>query len=166
MLADDGTELGRHEGLAFYTIGQRSGIGIGGRAGSGGDAWYVAAKDPERNALVVVQGRGHRLLWADSLEADAPRWINGPPGALASGAAMPLHARIRHRHAMAGCTLMALPDGRLCVTFDEPQWAVTPGQYVVFYDGPECIGGAVIERAIRYNPAPPGPERLVAQSHS
>jgi tRNA-specific 2-thiouridylase len=166
LLTGEGTEIGQHDGLAFYTIGQRSGIGIGGRAGSGGEAWYVAAKDPDRNALVVVQGRDHPRLWSDAIEAGAPRWINGPPPELASGVAVRLEARIRHRHALAGCAVTRLPDESLRVSFDERQWAVAPGQYVVFYDGPECLGGAVIERPIRYNRAPPGPERPAANSRS
>jgi tRNA-specific 2-thiouridylase len=149
VLDDHGRELARHEGLAFYTLGQRSGIRIGGRADSAGSPWYVAGKDPQRNALLVVQGRTHPLLWCDRLEARSTHWIGPPPEGLCAGGAGGLHARIRHRHDPARCSVRASPGGGLAVEFDEPQWAITPGQYVVFYDGDECLGGAVIERPSR-----------------
>ena len=143
--APDGEELGRHEGLMFYTLGQRSGIGIGGRSDGDGGPWHVVAKDPLRNALIVVQGRTHPLLWSSALVTGTAHWISGKPAALRTGTEMACEARIRHRHTPAPCVVTTSDDGNLQVRFDEPQWAVSPGQYVVFYDGEECLGGAVIE---------------------
>jgi tRNA-specific 2-thiouridylase len=142
IVTEDGLELGRHDGLMFYTIGQRSGIGLGGRTGSPELPWYVAQKDPARNALVVVQGRGHPLLWSTRIETLPAFWRSGA----APGAAAPFRgkARIRHRHEPAACQVRIRSDASLEVAFDEPQWAPAPGQYVVLYDGEQCLGGAVI----------------------
>jgi tRNA-specific 2-thiouridylase len=147
IVTPDGTELGQHEGLIFYTVGQRSGIGVGGRPDGTGEPWYVAAKDPGRGALVVVQGRDHPLLWAKALVTGAPRWLRGVPDSLRRGEAFYCQVRIRHRHVPAPSLVRLLPDGSLNVEFDAPQWAVAPGQCAVVYDGEECLGGGVIERA-------------------
>jgi tRNA-specific 2-thiouridylase len=154
--------MGSHVGLAFYTIGQRSGVGIGGREDSKGDPWYVAAKVIERNELLVVQGRDHPLLWSSQLEAGSACWINGSPAALTTGAPVRLEARIRHRHALAPCAVTAMPGERLHVAFDQPQWAVTPGQYVVFYSDGECLGGAMIEHAVPGAVPEPEAEAIIA----
>ncbi len=147
VLTAEGQELGTHEGLMFYTVGQRSGIGIGGRADAAGEPWYVAAKDPRRGALIVVQGREHPLLWARALTTEPVRWVGGTPAKLRSAEGLRCEARIRHRHPPAPCGVSASREECLEVLFDSPQWAITPGQYVVFYDGEECLGGAVIDRA-------------------
>jgi tRNA-specific 2-thiouridylase len=147
VITPDGVQLGHHEGLMFFTPGQRSGIGLGGRAGGTEAPWYVAGKDRERNALIVVQGRDHPLLWHDTLETETAYWINGAPGGLRSGTALRCDARIRHRHRPAACSVTAKPDGTIAVRFDQPQWAAAPGQYVVLYEGEQCLGGAVIARA-------------------
>jgi tRNA-uridine 2-sulfurtransferase len=128
-------ELGEHIGLAFYTIGQRRGIGIGGP----GEAWYVARKDLGQNELVVVQGHDHPLLLKESLEATDASWIVGEPPRERS-----LAAKTRYRQADAPCTLTCGPQSDIRVAFATPQWAVTPGQSVVFYAGEVCLGGAVI----------------------
>ncbi len=143
MLDEHGHEVGRHQGLSFYTLGQRQGLFIGGvRAGGGAHApWYVAAKDPARNVLHVVQGHDHPWLLADALQADEASWIAGkppPPGALA--------AKTRYRQADAACTLR-LTDHGFALEFAQPQWAVTPGQSAVLYDGEVCLGGGVITHA-------------------
>jgi len=140
IMTPQGMQLGTHIGLAFYTIGQRKGIGIGGTAGSDGEAWYVAQKDMRANALIVVQGHDHPLLLRKSLQATDASWISGeaPPAGTACT------AKTRYRQADSGCTVTRSGNGELAVDFAEPHWAVTPGQSVVLYDGEACLGGAVI----------------------
>jgi tRNA-uridine 2-sulfurtransferase len=141
IMTPEGMRIGTHVGLAFYTIGQRKGIGVGGVAGAGnGDAWYVAQKDPASNSLIVVQGHDHPLLMKRSLSAQDSSWVSG-----AAPEAQSRHtAKTRYRQVDAGCALAALTDSEIKVDFEAPQWAVTPGQSVVLYDGPVCLGGAVI----------------------
>jgi len=148
METPDGDVVGEHEGLMFYTPGQRQGLGIGGRAGQANGAWYVAGRDTRRNALIVVQGREHPWLWHRGLAADAPAWIHGEPKQLAAGGELRLSAQIRYRQPPADCRLRRLGPNGLEVCFDEPQWAVAPGQFVVFYDGEACVGGATIRSAL------------------
>jgi tRNA-uridine 2-sulfurtransferase len=136
----EGRVLGRHHGLAYYTLGQRQGLGIGGTRDGSAAPWFVAAKDRARNALVVVQGHEHPRLYARSLEVVAMHWIAGTPPA--SGAR--LGAKTRYRMADAACRVLALGRGRWRVEFDGPQWAPTPGQYLVLYDAEVCLGGGVI----------------------
>jgi tRNA-uridine 2-sulfurtransferase len=140
VVTPDGRRVGEHIGLAFYTIGQRKGIGLGGAKGGTGEAWYVAAKDLARNALTVVQGHDHPLLLRTSLEALDASWVAGaaPPQASRHG------AKTRYRQADAACTLTRVEASAISVRFDAPQWAVTPGQSVVLYDGEACLGGAII----------------------
>jgi tRNA-specific 2-thiouridylase len=131
----DGKVVGEHIGLAFYTIGQRKGIGIGGA----GEPWYVAEKRLDSNELVVVQGHDHPLLMKSTLAAADASWIAGrPPGDSA------LSAKTRYRQADAPCRLARVLDSGMRVDFSTPQWAVTPGQSVVLYDGETCLGGGVI----------------------
>jgi tRNA-specific 2-thiouridylase len=134
----DGMLVGEHIGLAFYTIGQRKGIGIGGLSKLSGDAWYVAEKRVASNELVVVQGHDHPLLMKRSLRAEDTSWTSGRPPAQASHT-----AKTRYRQADAACRLTASDTG-ISVDFDAPQWAVTPGQSVVLYDQEVCLGGGVI----------------------
>ena len=140
IMTPQGMQLGTHIGLAFYTLGQRKGIGIGGTAGSGGAAWYVAQKDMRANALIVVQGHDHPLLLSKSLQAADASWISGE--APAEGARYT--AKSRYRQADSACTVTRLGNGDLSVDFDQSHWAVTPGQSVVLYNGAACLGGAVI----------------------
>ena len=135
-----GKTIGQHIGLAFYTIGQRKGIGIGGTAGGAGDAWYVAQKDPGANALIVVQGHDHRLLLRNSLVGQDASWVSGD--APAQGATH--SAKTRYRQADSDCIVTRSDDEEIALEFAQPQWAVTPGQSVVLYDGAACLGGAVI----------------------
>jgi tRNA-specific 2-thiouridylase len=136
-----GKTIGQHIGLAFYTIGQRKGIGIGGTAGGAGDAWYVADKDMGSNSLVVVQGHDHSLLMKRSLRAQDASWVSG--GAPAEGASH--SAKTRYRQADSACIVTRSGDEEIAMEFAQPQWAVTPGQSVVIYDGAVCLGGAVIQ---------------------
>ena len=140
VVTPDGRRVGEHIGLAFYTIGQRKGIGLGGARGGSGAAWYVAAKDMEANTLTVVQGHDHPLLLRASLDAMDASWIAGAAPAPGSRHG----AKTRYRQADAACTLTRQADGRISVAFDAPQWAVTPGQSVVLYDDDACLGGAII----------------------
>src|SRR5688572_31911019 len=136
IVDERGKALGEHIGLAFYTIGQRKGIGIGGA----GEAWYVAEKRIPENELVVVQGHDHPLLLKNNLRALDASWISGKPPAAPSAHA----AKTRYRQADAACTLSRVLDSEIRVDFSSPQWAVTPGQSVVLYDGEACLGGGVI----------------------
>jgi tRNA-uridine 2-sulfurtransferase len=145
---DQGRERGRHRGLAYYTLGQRHGLHIGGAADARSAAWYVAAKDADRNELLVVQGTDHPLLFAHGLEASLPRWIGSPPPEWARGDPWRCQAKIRYRQPDQACTVRRSGDDALEVRFDEPQRTPTPGQFVVFYDGDRCLGGATIERII------------------
>jgi tRNA-specific 2-thiouridylase len=136
IVDDRGNTLGEHIGLAFYTIGQRKGIGLGGA----GEAWYVADKRMQSNELVVVQGHDHPLLMKNSLSASDTAWISGSPPPEKSAHS----AKTRYRQADAPCTLSSVLDSEIKVDFSSPQWAVTPGQSVVLYDGELCLGGGVI----------------------
>jgi len=141
IVTPEGVRIGTHIGLAFYTIGQRKGIGIGGTAGGAGDAWYVAQKDLGANALIVVQGHDHALLLRNSLSAQDSSWVSGDAPAPGSSHS----AKTRYRQADSACVVMRSEDDAIAVEFAQPQWAVTPGQSVVLYDGPVCLGGAVIQ---------------------
>jgi tRNA-uridine 2-sulfurtransferase len=143
-----GRVVGKHQGLSFYTLGQRQGLGIGGvkekgaqRGGGEHAPWFVARKDLEHNTLWVVQGHDHPWLLSGALEADDVSWTgtSAPaPGRYA--------AKTRYRQADAPCVL-SRADGRFHLDFSEPQWAVTPGQSAVLYDGEVCLGGGVISGA-------------------
>ncbi|MGE5155417.1 MAG: tRNA 2-thiouridine(34) synthase MnmA [Bdellovibrio bacteriovorus] len=137
----EGRGLGEHRGLAYYTIGQREGLGIGGVPEAREAPWFVAAKDPGRNRLVVVQGHDHPLLLSSGLRAVRPHWILGrTPGPRP----LACRARLRHRQPLQDCTITALGQADCEVRFAEPQRALTPGQAVVFYREDECLGGATI----------------------
>ena len=141
IVTPDGTAVGRHEGLAYYTIGQRHGLGVGGQRDGSNAPWFVAGKDAERNALIAVQGHDHPLLYRSVVGAFDVHWISGAPPALPARVA----AKTRYRMPDAGCEVRSEGDGRVVATFDAPQWAPTPGQYLVLYDGDVCLGGGVIE---------------------
>lgn len=141
----EGQVLGKHHGLAFYTLGQRKGLGIGGVKGSQredgtADAWYVARKSLTDNVLYVVQGHDHPWLLQERLQAQDVSWVSGSmpePGRYG--------AKTRYRQPDAACELPASADeSRFELAFDEAQWAVTPGQSAVLYDGDICLGGGII----------------------
>ncbi len=141
MRTPEGRTVGEHIGLAFYTIGQRSGLGIGGTRDGDGAPWYVAGKDLARNELIVVQGHDHPLLQRRALTAADLAWVSGaaPDAELAYG------GKTRYRQADAVCRIARLDADACAVEFDDLQWAVTPGQSVVLYRGEVCVGGGVIQ---------------------
>jgi len=145
---DRGRTVGEHVGLSFYTLGQRKGIGIGGlrehRGAPGGSEhapWFVAGKDMDRNVLRVVQGHDHPWLLSRRLKASDASWIAGSAPPPDPG----LAAKTRYRQADAPCEVLAAGADRLELAFAVPQWAVTPGQSAVLYDGERCLGGAIID---------------------
>jgi tRNA-uridine 2-sulfurtransferase len=141
-----GRTVGQHQGLSFYTLGQRQGLGIGGikekgaqRGGGEHDPWFVARKDMEKNTLWVVQGHDHPRLQSLSLEANDASWVAGiapAPGRY--------EAKTRYRQADSACTFGLTASGSFRLDFPGRQWAVTPGQSAVLYDGEVCLGGGVI----------------------
>jgi tRNA-uridine 2-sulfurtransferase len=135
----DGVVVGRHRGLERYTLGQRSGLGIGGRPDAREAPWFVASKDPARNTLIVVQGADHPALFSSGLRAASPHWIAGAPPA----AAFDCTAKIRYRQADVVCRVKVDSEW-LDVRFEEAVRGAAPGQYVVLYSGEECLGGAAI----------------------
>ncbi|MGZ5785097.1 MAG: tRNA 2-thiouridine(34) synthase MnmA [Ramlibacter sp.] len=141
-----GRVIGQHQGLSFYTLGQRQGLGIGGikakgaQRGSGEhEPWFVALKDIPNNTLWVVQGHDHLWLQSSALGADDASWVAGAPPALGAYA-----AKTRYRQADAPCELTDAAGSAFHLDFSQPQWAVTPGQSAVLYDGEVCLGGGVI----------------------
>ncbi|MGR3911720.1 MAG: tRNA 2-thiouridine(34) synthase MnmA [Candidatus Rhabdochlamydia sp.] len=135
-----GKVVGTHQGIAFYTIGQRKGLGIGGP----GEAWFVVGKDVKENTVFVEQGYHHEALYHSELIATEISWVGAPPE-------FPLEctAKIRYRQEDTRCTLYPLDDNQLRVVFDHPQRAITPRQAVVFYQGATCLGGALIKCAVK-----------------
>lgn len=142
----DGTELGRHHGLMYYTLGQRQGLGIGGRQDASDEPWYVVDKLAEENALIVDQGDTDLLL-SESLLASSASWIGAAPAGIDNG--YRCSAKVRYRQRDQPCRVQTVPNETLRVHFDTSQRAVAPGQYVVFYAGEICLGGAVIDQINR-----------------
>ena len=151
ILDDRGRKLGEHVGLSFYTLGQRQGLGIGGvkdkrgeRGGGEHAPWFVARKELDTNTLRVVQGHDHPWLLSHRLSAMDLSWVAGE-----TPAAGELASKSRYRQADAACTLERAGDdvASISLSFPDAQWAVTPGQSAVLYDGEVCLGGGVIESA-------------------
>ena len=137
----DGNPCGEHDGLMFYTMGQRQGLGIGGGHGDKEAPWFVADKDLENNILIVAQGHDHPALFHQKLEADQIHWISGsPPQDLEN-----ISAKIRYRQMDQSCEITTLSSDRCTVKFDKPQFGIAPGQSIVFYKGDDCLGGAIID---------------------
>lgn len=137
---DDGRVVGQHQGLAYYTLGQREGLGIGGVKDAPEEPWFVAAKDMDENVLYVVQGHDHPALLRDRLVATRLSWISPSPPRKHWVYA----AKTRYRMPDAACDIERLEDDRCEVAFAAPQWAVTPGQSVVLYESRVCLGGGII----------------------
>jgi tRNA-specific 2-thiouridylase len=163
---DAGLVVGEHRGLALYTLGQRSGIGIGGRAGSAAAPWYVADKDMERNALIVVQNQDHPWLLSDAFDVQQLRWLTPD---IDTDSPIECMVKTRYRQSDLACTVERAVAGRGAadpgrrVTLSEPARAVTPGQYAVFYRGASCLGGGVI--AQRFNSRMPPPARGITYNY-
>ena len=134
MQTPEGKVVGAHQGIAFYTIGQRRGLGIGG----GGDAWFVVGKRRRDNVLIVVQGESHPLLYSSQLKLTDCHWLVPPQTNRVYA------ARLRHQHEPAGCVLTDIENKNAALHFAEPQRAAAPGQYAVVYDGNVCMGGGEI----------------------
>jgi len=146
IVTPEGVELGEHQGLMYYTLGQRKGMGIGGQADGKEAPWYVVDKDLERNRLVVAQEHDHPLLLSSALTAADLHWVAGAP----PGARFSCQARIRHRQPLQPCAFQPVADdpGRCLARFDQSQRAVTPGQSIVFYQGDDCLGGGIIQSRV------------------
>jgi tRNA-specific 2-thiouridylase len=140
IMTSDREVLGQHQGLMYYTMGQRQGLGIGGRHDTSGAAWYVADKDIAHNTLIVAQGHEHPLLYHNVLHAEQLHWVQG------NSPDLPLQcsAKIRYRHATQECRIDDYKSGTVRVIFSQPQRAITPGQAVVFYDKDICLGGGTV----------------------
>lgn len=141
-----GETVGKHDGLMYYTLGQRQGLGIGGLKSHDNQPWYVADKDLENNILIVVQGHEHPLLHSQWLDAIDLHWVSGH----APTVPFRCTAKTRYRQQDAACTIESINDGHCHVSFEQPQWAVTPGQSVVFYKDEKCLGGGIIQQAERH----------------
>jgi tRNA-specific 2-thiouridylase len=142
MQTPDGVSIGEHDGLMFYTIGQRQGLGIGGRRDMTDEPWYVLHKDLDANLLYVGQGHDHPWLFSDRLIASHLAWVTGQ--APVNGTR--LTAKVRYRQADQDCLVERIRDDRMEIVFDQPQRAVTPGQSVVLYRDDECLGGGIIDQ--------------------
>ncbi|OBX52161.1 tRNA 2-thiouridine(34) synthase MnmA [Moraxella nonliquefaciens] len=147
IYTDDGIKIGTHDGLMYYTIGQRGGIGIGGVANRPEEPWFVLHKDLTNNRLIVGQGHDHAMLQSDELTAYKLDWGIAPPVQIFGKQGFRCTAKTRYRQSDQDCTVFALDDtgDKVKVVFDDAQRAVTQGQSVVFYDGDICLGGGVID---------------------
>jgi tRNA-uridine 2-sulfurtransferase len=144
MRSPEGRLIGKHQGLMYYTLGQRQGLGIGGVKDAPDEPWYVLDKDLENNVLIVGQGHDHPLMLHNTLEASRLDWCNNKP----LTETVECTAKTRYRQTDQPCRVDPLGEDRCQVFFDEPQRAITPGQSVVFYQGEICLGGGIIESRI------------------
>ena len=141
ILTKSGKILGNHDGVHFYTVGQRQGLGIGGIKGSNNAPWYVIDKDIDENLLYVAQGKYNDLLYSQGLTTISLHWIESKPECLPYQCS----AKTRYRQPDQQCIIQSIDKDSAHVKFLQPQKAVTPGQYIVFYHGEICLGGGVIE---------------------
>ncbi len=137
----EGNTLGQHQGLMYYTLGQRKGIGIGGQHDAAEDAWYVLQKDLSDNTLIVGQGHAHPLLLREALTCQQLHWVDD----IAPHMPLQCVAKTRYRQPDQACEISHIDDDCYHVQFKQAQRAITPGQSVVFYDGEVCLGGGVIQ---------------------
>ncbi|PCI58652.1 MAG: tRNA 2-thiouridine(34) synthase MnmA [Methylophilaceae bacterium] len=140
----EGKTVGQHDGLMYYTLGQRQGLKIGGSRDSTGEPWFVAAKDMATNELIVVQGHEHPLLLNDGLKASQLHWISEEDPETNWVYA----AKTRYRQPDAPCEVDAISKDEVDIRFGQLQWAITPGQSAVIYESNVCLGGGIITRAI------------------
>jgi len=142
MKTPEGKIIGRHDGLMYYTLGQRQGLKIGGQKDANAEPWYVVGKDLKQNVLLVAQGHNHPLLYSRTLVCSQVSWVAGEKPKFP----FLCSAKTRYRQQDEACSIVELSDGKYKVAFTDPQWAITPGQSVVFYEGEKCLGGGVIEK--------------------
>lgn len=140
----EGKTVGQHDGLMYYTLGQRQGLKIGGSRDSNGEPWFVAAKDMVNNELIVVQGHDHPLLLNDGLKAGQLHWISGEEPETNWVYA----AKTRYRQPDAPCEIDAINAEEVDIRFGQKQWAITPGQSAVVYESNVCLGGGIITGAV------------------
>jgi tRNA-uridine 2-sulfurtransferase len=140
MVTTEGQTIGEHDGLMFYTIGQRQGLKIGGRKNADAKPWFVITKDIAQNKLIVAQGHNHPLLYASELVCNQAHWVAGNPPLLP----LSCSAKIRYRQTESPCQIQPIDSSQFRVVFEQPQWAITPGQSIVFYQNQICLGGATI----------------------
>lgn len=143
----EGRHIGQHQGLMYYTLGQRKGLGIGGQADAADSPWFVVGKELRRNRLLVAQQHNHPLLLASGLEASQLHWVIGHAPDDITGT---FFARIRHQQPLQECRIIQLENGRCQVQFTQSQRAITPGQSIVFYEGGDCLGGGIIEKTLEF----------------
>ncbi len=155
MRTVDGQLIGQHQGLAFHTLGQRQGLGIGGVRGFPDAAWYVLHKDMQSNVLFVGQQHDHPWLLSSRVLAKELSWISGQ----APEAGTQLQAQVRYRQAAQACHVVEVLADKLTVEFKQPQWAITPGQSIVLYDEDVCLGGGIIQ----YSNTPPAERSDLAE---
>ena len=144
IIDTEGNTLGKHQGITFFTIGQRQGLGIGGIATASEQPWYVVDKRLDTNELVVAQGSDHPALFNQSLIIEKMHWIDQPQ----LDPKKSIHAKIRYRQSHQACTVEELENGQWQLHFQQAQRAVTPGQYAVLYDHEHCLGGGIISQRI------------------
>ena len=141
IITTDGNFVGKHDGLMYYTLGQRKGIGVGGGHGTTEEPWYVVKKDLKNNNLLIGQGHDNPDLYSNKLIAGQLHWIASPP----SNLPFECTAKIRYRQKDQACTIISIDEEIAAISFVEKQFAPTPGQSIVFYDGEQCLGGGIIE---------------------
>jgi len=141
IITEDGTYIGQHDGIMFYTLGQRKGLQIGGQKNAKEAPWYVIQKDIKNNKIIVSQDHNHPLLLNKNLKCDKVHWISGIEPELP----FTCWAKIRYRQHDEQCMVAKKNDGHYEVKFNQSQWAITPGQSVVFYQEDTCLGGGIID---------------------
>lgn len=141
----EGKVVGQHDGLMYYTLGQRQGLKIGGSRDSTGEPWFVVAKDMSNNELIVVQGHDHPLLLSDGLKANQLHWISEEEPETNWVYA----AKTRYRQPDAPCEIDAVNANEVDIRFGQKQWAITPGQSAVVYESNVCLGGGIITGSIQ-----------------
>ena len=141
MVTPEGQYIGKHQGLMYYTLGQRQGLGVGGVKNAPDEPWYVLDKDLENNQLIIGQGHDHPLMLHNTLEANQLDWCSNQ----VLTETILCTAKTRYRQADQACQVIPLGNDRCRVIFDQPQRAITPGQSVVFYQDEVCLGGGIIE---------------------
>ncbi len=142
IITPEGKVIGLHQGVMYYTLGQRKGLQIGGLRQSSGEPWYVVGKDVKNNQLIVAQGHHHPLLFSQQLTANQLSWVSNQAPALPCCCT----AKTRYRQIDQPCTITEINEVGYQITFEQPQRAVTPGQSIVFYDNQVCLGGGIIEK--------------------